>query len=105
MRSDNEEETMSNQPVQEIRLGLIRASIWENSTEHGVRYSTIFTKLYKAADRWQDTAHFSRDDLLLVSKVAELAHAWILQQTQKLMAPGLRDDLPPSGEEILRRPA
>ena len=78
---------MSSQPIQEIRLGLIRASIWENATKHGVRYSIIFTKLYKAADRWQDTAHFSRDDLPLVSKVADLAHAWILQQTQRLTAP------------------
>lgn len=84
---------MSNQPVQEIRLGLIRASVWVNQTEHGVRYSVIFTKLYKAAGRWQDTAHFSRDDLPLVSKVSELAHAWILQQTQKLIAPGLLSDL------------
>jgi hypothetical protein len=88
---------MSGQPVQEIRLGRIRASIWENSTEYGVRYSVIFTKLYKAADRWQDTAHFSRDDLPLVSKVADLAHAWILQQTQTLVGPDLQRDLKTSG--------
>ena len=80
---------MSNHPVQEIRLGRIRASIWENPTEHGTKYSVIFTKLYKAADRWQDTAHFSHDDLPLVSRVAELAHAWILQQTQKLILPAV----------------
>ena len=71
---------MSNQPVQEIRIGRIRASIWLNDTEHGAKHNVIFTKLYKAADRWQDTATFGRDDLPLVSKVAELAHAWILQQ-------------------------
>jgi hypothetical protein len=89
----NEEGKMSSQPVQEIRLGLIRASIWENSTDHGVRYSIIFTKLYKAADRWQDTAHFSRDDLPLVSRVSELAHTWILEQTQKLIPPAVLRDL------------
>ena len=52
---------MSSQPVQEIQVGLIRASIWENSTDRRVRYSIVFTKLYKAADRWQDThkAHVS----------------------------------------------
>jgi len=84
---------MSDHPVQEIRLGRIRASIWENATDRGVRYSIVFTKLYKAADRWQDTGHFSRDDLPLLSKVSELAHAWILQQTQKLIVPGLLPDL------------
>jgi hypothetical protein len=71
---------MSNHPVQEIRLGRIRASIWENQTEHGTKHRVIFTKLYKTADRWQDTAHFDHGDLPLVGRVAELAHAWILQQ-------------------------
>ena len=71
---------MANQPVHEIRLGRIRASIWVKETEHGTKHNVIFTKLYKAADRWQDTATFGRDDLPLLSKVAELAHAWILQQ-------------------------
>jgi len=84
---------MSDHPVQEIRLGSIRAAIWMNDTENGARYSVVLSKLYKAADRWQDTGHFSRDDLPLVSKVSELAHAWILQQTQKLVVPGLLPDL------------
>jgi hypothetical protein len=84
---------MANQPAQEIRLGLVRASIWQNDTDYGVRYSIILTKLYKAADRWQATGHFDRDDLPLISKVAELAHAWICQQKQMLIAPGVLRDL------------
>jgi len=75
-----QEESMSNQPVQEIRRGRIRASIWVDETERGPKYSTIFTKLYKAGDRWQDTAHFGVNDLPLIVQVAELARAWILQQ-------------------------
>jgi len=73
---------MSDQPVQEIRLGRIRAAIWRNDTESGAKYSVVLTKLYKAADRWQDTGHFDRDDLPLVSKVADLAHSWIFEQRQ-----------------------
>lgn len=84
---------MSDHPVQEIRLGRIRAAIWRNDTENGAVYSVVLSKLYKAAGRWQDTGHFSRDDLPLVSNVSELAHAWILQQTQKLIVPGLLPDL------------
>ena len=56
------------------------ASIWVDETERGPKYNTIFTKLYKAGDRWQDTAHFGVNDLPLIVQVAELARAWILQQ-------------------------
>ncbi len=74
---------MSNQPVHEIRLGRIRVSIWENATDNGVRHSVVFTKLYKAADRWQDTANFGRDDLPLLAKVAQMAHTWIFDQARR----------------------
>jgi hypothetical protein len=73
---------MSNQPVQEIRLGRIRATVWRNETENGARYSVVLTKLYKVADRWQDTGHFDRDDLPLVAKVVDLAHTWIFEQKE-----------------------
>ena len=36
-------------------------------------------RLYKNGDTWKESGHFGRDDLLLVSKVADLAHSWIVQ--------------------------
>ena len=65
---------MSNQPVQEIRRGQIRASIWVDQTDQGVKHKVIFTRAYKTGHHWHDTATFGRDDLLLISQVAELAH-------------------------------
>jgi hypothetical protein len=79
-RTDNEVETMSNQPIQEIRLGRIRAAIWANQTEEGVRHNIIFTRVYKTGQQWHDTATFGRDDLLLISQAAELALQWIMDQ-------------------------
>ena len=73
---------MSDQPVHRIRIGRVRAAIWRNETEAGVKYSIVLTKLYKAAHRWQDTGHFGRDDLPFISKVADLAHAWIFEQKE-----------------------
>ena len=35
-------------PIQEFRLGRIKAAVWENETQLGVRYSVTFTRLYKA---------------------------------------------------------
>jgi len=72
---------MGNQPVQEIRLGHIRASIWANQTDdEGIQHNITFTRVYKIGRRWQDTGSFGRDDLPIVSKVAGRAHKWILQQ-------------------------
>ena len=78
---------MSDRPVQEIRINRVRASIWRNETENGPKYNVVLTKLYKAADRWQDTGCFGRDDLPLVSQVADLAHAWILEQKDTPLTP------------------
>jgi len=68
-------------PVQEIRMGRIRAAIWQNQTDTGVRHNVTITRLYKDGDDWKDTTSFGRDDLPLVAKVCDLAHSWIYSQS------------------------
>ena len=68
---------MSRPPVHEIRLGLIKASIWRNQTKSGERHNVAVARLYKNGDTWKESGHFGRDDLLLVAKVAYMAHTWI----------------------------
>ena len=72
---------MSDQPVHEVRLGRIKAPIWANQTEFGTKYSATLARLYKVDEEWRDSASFHADDLLLVAKVADLAHSWICEQT------------------------
>ena len=72
----------ANRPVHEIRLGRIKAAIWANITENGVRHNTTFSRLYRDGDEWKDSDSFGRDDLLLVAKAADLAHSWICEQLQ-----------------------
>ena len=67
-------------PVHEVRLGLIKAAVWANDTEQGVRHNVSIARLYKEGDDWKSTTSFGRDDLLLVAKVADLAHSWICTQ-------------------------
>ena len=67
-------------PVHEIRLGRIRAAIWENDTQNGTRHNVTLSRLYKDGDEWRDSSSFGRDDLQLVAKVADLAHSWIFGQ-------------------------
>ncbi len=64
-------------PVHEVRLGRIKAAVWENSTENGTRHNVTLSRIYKDGEQWKDTTSFGRDDLPLVAKVADLAHMWI----------------------------
>ena len=68
-------------PVHEIRLGRIKAAIWENDTQNGTRHNVTLSRLYKDGDQWKDTTSFGRDDLPLVAKVPDQAHSWIFAQS------------------------
>ena len=72
----------TNKPVHEIRLGRVRAAVWGNESAKGVMHSVTFSRLYKdeATDQWADSTSFGRDDLLLLAKVADHAHTWVLEQ-------------------------
>jgi hypothetical protein len=68
-----------NRPVHEIRLGRIKAAVWANDTENGVRHSVTLSRIYKDGNEWKSTDSFGREDLPLVCKVADQAHSWIYQ--------------------------
>ena len=42
-------------PIHEVRLGYIKAAVWRNETEAGVRYNATFSRLYKDGDQWAST--------------------------------------------------
>lgn len=64
-------------PVHEIRMGRIKAAIWENETQQGTRHNVSISRLYRDGEQWKDSTSFGRDDLPLVQKVADVAHIWI----------------------------
>ena len=72
-----------NKPAHEARLGAIKAAIWKNDTQSGVRFNVTFSRLYKDGDEWKSTESFGRDDLLVLAKVADQAHSWIFAQGQE----------------------
>lgn len=72
--------TQEKKPVHEIRLGTIKAAIWENETTNGTRHNVTITRLYKDGDEWKRSESFGRDDLPLLAKVADQAHSWIFEQ-------------------------
>ena len=78
--------TPKQKPIHEVRLGAIKAAVWKNETENGVRFNVTLTRLYKDGEQWKSTDSFGRDDLLLLAKVADETHSWICQQTQEQSA-------------------
>lgn len=69
----------STKPTTTVRIGSIKAAIWTNESQGGVRHSVTFQRLYKDGDQWKSTRSFGRDDLLLLGKVADLAYSRILE--------------------------
>ena len=75
---------MANQkPVDEIRIGRVKATIWRNGTDEQPRHNVTFSRLYKDGDQWKSTQSFGRNDLLVLAKVADLAHTRIFSLPQK----------------------
>jgi hypothetical protein len=69
-------------PAREVRLGRIRAAIWENATDNGAWRKVTFSRLFKDKDnRWRDTESFSKEDVLLLTEVARQV-AYILYKEE-----------------------
>ncbi len=74
---------MTQPPVHVIRMGLIKASVWRNNTKSGMRHTVTICRLFRNGDVWQESTRFGRDDLLLLSKVLDHAHSWIVMSNQE----------------------
>ena len=77
-------------PVQEIRLGLIKAAVWHNLTRAWERYNVTLTRLYRNGDLWKESTHFGRDDLLLASNNVR----WRFNDVEQWISKGCPSPLP-----------
>lgn len=79
-------------PVKTLRLGRLKAAIWENSAEQRAFYNVTFARTYLDGEKkFRDSDSFGRDDLLLLAKLADQAHTFICEQ----MAAQRSDEFPP----------
>jgi len=64
-------------PVAKIRMGVVSASIWRNTDPEGrAWYSATIERAYRdKSDQWKHTNSFGRNELLVLSKLANLAHS------------------------------
>jgi len=68
--------------VHEIRLGPIRASVWQEMSADGPRHTVTIARLETEDDHFRLSSRFERDDLPLVAEVMDLAHLWIFEQAE-----------------------
>jgi hypothetical protein len=70
----------ANRPVHEIRFGHVKAAIWANKTQNGIRHNVTFVRIYRDDDQWKTSESFGRNDLPLLGVIAGMAYLWIFQQ-------------------------
>ena len=73
--------TTAKLPVKTLRLGRIKAAVWENEADQKKFYNVTFARTYvDDARNFHDTDSFGRDDLPLVAKLADQAHTFIFER-------------------------
>lgn len=76
-----ENKTAATRPVKTLRLGRIKAAIWENESDERKFYNVTFARTYLDDEKqFHDSDSFGRDDLPLVAKLADLAHTFIFER-------------------------
>jgi len=82
-------------PVAKLRIGLQTASIWQNATDGKTFYTVTFDRRYRdEKGNWHSTTGYGLRDLLVLAKLADLAHTKIIEET----APDAGDDEPADEE-------
>ena len=66
---------MTNQPVDTIRDGNLKANIWRNEGEKGAYYSITFSRTYTDSQgNPKDTQSFSKSNLLTLGELARACY-------------------------------
>jgi hypothetical protein len=92
---DTAPQQAKDRPVRVIRIRNLRANIWANRLPSGqVAYNVTFDRLYREPDQtdgqgqvtrkgeWKQSPSFGKDDLLLLAKLADLAHTFVYRRIQ-----------------------
>jgi hypothetical protein len=88
----------SAKPVHEIRLGGVRAAIWENDASGVARHNVTFSRSYQRDEEWRNTQTFGRDDLPRLMKCADLAYEWIFNQGRQTSTRSADETTPVEGQ-------
>ena len=58
-------------PSAELRIGAVKATVWENEVGGITRPNVTFSRIYRDGDQWKTTHSFGFSNLLSVAKLAD----------------------------------
>ena len=70
----------NNKPVAELRIGAVKATVWENEVGGITRHNVTFSRLYRDEDQWKTTHSFGFNNLLTLAKLADRARTLIAER-------------------------
>ncbi len=73
-------------PVHKLRAGALEVAIWAREGEHGPFYSVTMSRSYRQGEEWKQADSYGADDLLLLAKLLDQAHTWIISQPKRQAA-------------------
>jgi hypothetical protein len=71
-------------PYHVISDGLVKATIWHETSNGATRFNFAFTRLFNDQERWWGAACFQHDDMAALGRLADDVDAWNWQQSHKL---------------------
>ena len=81
-----------NKPVHQVRIGRIKAAVFENGDDAPRKVQ--FQALYKdEEDKWQGSQSFTREDLPLLIKVADRVHSYLYEKNDSNGQNGSSEDV------------
>jgi hypothetical protein len=78
--------TTKAKPAHKIRSGGIEVAVWRQESEKGPWYNVTMSRSYKKDEEWKKSDSFGSDDVLLLAKLLDQAHTWIISQSSKQQA-------------------
>jgi hypothetical protein len=76
----NTSPSTKNAPIAKIKLGRIRANIWQRIVGEDFFYSVSLERIYRDSEgKWRKSQSFNHEDLLVLAKVADMAHTQIME--------------------------
>ena len=79
---------MKTKPINEVRIGNIKAAIWQNKVGESTRHNVTFARIYKDGEQWKNSDSFGRDDLPRLILAAQKAYESLFQTANEEPAAG-----------------
>ena len=70
----------NSKPAAELRIGAVKATVWENEVGGITRHNVTFSRIYRDEDQWKTTHSFGFKNLLTLAKLADQAHTLIAER-------------------------